>query len=165
MIRASDVGPEAARVIKIALGEQPAKGFSWDDYEGVQVDSHNDASGEDDEGGWGVVKSKSRSSTFPTYPVYHSQPTLCTRSFWMYDANVVLRIELSTTGRQASSGGGGGGMSSSGEMSKKQRQNAAKREAQKQAKLDAEKERLEVLARHKREAERAKMAEQAKARK
>lgn len=45
-------------------------------------------------------------------------------------------------------------------MTKKQRQNAAKRDVQKQAKLDAEAERLAVLAKHKRELERAKMAEQ-----
>jgi len=36
-------------------GEQPAKGFSWEDYEGVQVDE--DSSGEE-EGGWGVVRSR-----------------------------------------------------------------------------------------------------------
>lgn len=36
-------------------GEQPAKGFSWEDYEGVQVDE--DASDEE-EGGWGVVRSR-----------------------------------------------------------------------------------------------------------
>jgi hypothetical protein len=41
-------------------GEQPAKGFSWEDYEGDQVDE--DASGEE-EGGWGVVRSR-RSSQF-----------------------------------------------------------------------------------------------------
>ncbi|KAI0306045.1 hypothetical protein B0F90DRAFT_958200 [Multifurca ochricompacta] len=38
-------------------GEQPAKGFTWEDYEGVQIDE--DASGEDD-GGWGVVRSRRR---------------------------------------------------------------------------------------------------------
>jgi hypothetical protein len=38
-------------------GEQPAKGFSWQDYEGVQVDEEEDASGEE-EGGWGVVRSR-----------------------------------------------------------------------------------------------------------
>jgi hypothetical protein len=38
-------------------GEQPAKGFSWEDYEGVQVDEEEDASGEE-EGGWGVVRSR-----------------------------------------------------------------------------------------------------------
>ncbi|KAI0286046.1 hypothetical protein BGY98DRAFT_1131411 [Russula aff. rugulosa BPL654] len=36
-------------------GEKPAKGFSWEDYEGVHVDE--DASGEED-GGWGVVRSR-----------------------------------------------------------------------------------------------------------
>lgn len=36
-------------------GEKPAKGFSWDDYEGVQV--AEDASSEED-GGWGVVRSR-----------------------------------------------------------------------------------------------------------
>ena len=36
-------------------GERPAKGFTWQDYEGVQVDE--DASDEDD-GGWGVVRSR-----------------------------------------------------------------------------------------------------------
>jgi hypothetical protein len=44
-------------------GEQPAKGFSWEDYEGVQVDE--DASGEE-EGGWGVVRS--RRSQFILFP-------------------------------------------------------------------------------------------------
>jgi len=38
-------------------GDQPAKGFSWEDYGGVQVDE--DASDEED-GGWGVVRSRRR---------------------------------------------------------------------------------------------------------
>ncbi|CAL1715348.1 unnamed protein product [Somion occarium] len=45
-------------------------------------------------------------------------------------------------------------------LTKKQRQNAAKREAQKSLKANAEAERLAVLARHKREVEKAKMVEQ-----
>ncbi|EPT03053.1 hypothetical protein FOMPIDRAFT_1058987 [Fomitopsis schrenkii] len=45
-------------------------------------------------------------------------------------------------------------------LSKKQRQNAAKKEAQKAAKADAEAERQARLAQHKRELERAKIAEQ-----
>ncbi|GBE86279.1 hypothetical protein SCP_0901580 [Sparassis crispa] len=45
-------------------------------------------------------------------------------------------------------------------MTKKQRQNAARREAQKSAKVDAEEERQARLALHKRELERAKIAEQ-----
>lgn len=36
-------------------GEKPAKGFTWEDYEGVRVDE--DASSEED-GGWGVVRSR-----------------------------------------------------------------------------------------------------------
>ena len=46
-------------------GEQPAKGFSWEDYEGVQVDE--DAS-EEEEGGWGVVRSR-RSQFISLYDV------------------------------------------------------------------------------------------------
>lgn len=45
-------------------------------------------------------------------------------------------------------------------LTKKQRQNAAKHEAQKSAKAEAEAERLATLAKHKRELERAKMLEQ-----
>ena len=40
-------------------GEKPAPGFSWADYEDVRVAAAEDADGEDD-GGWGVVKSRSR---------------------------------------------------------------------------------------------------------
>lgn len=47
-------------------------------------------------------------------------------------------------------------------LTKKQRQHAAKREAQKAAKADAEQDRLATLAKHKRELERARMAEQTK---
>jgi hypothetical protein len=49
-----DAAPRVAPVRPLP-GEQPAKGFSWDDYEGVHVD--DDASGEE-EGGWGVVRSR-----------------------------------------------------------------------------------------------------------
>lgn len=38
-------------------GEKPAKGFTWQDYEGVHADE--DASDEDD-GGWGVVRRRSQ---------------------------------------------------------------------------------------------------------
>lgn len=47
-------------------------------------------------------------------------------------------------------------------LTKKQRQNAAKREAQKTQKEDAEAERQAALAKHKRDLERARMAEQAR---
>ncbi|TCD65833.1 hypothetical protein EIP91_002138 [Steccherinum ochraceum] len=48
-------------------------------------------------------------------------------------------------------------------MGKKQRQNAAKKDAQKAAKAAAESERLALLAKHQRELEKLRMAEQAKA--
>jgi hypothetical protein len=57
--------PLVARVLRVqpSPGEKPAPGFSWADYEDVQVAAAEDADGEDD-GGWGVVKSRSRNSTF-----------------------------------------------------------------------------------------------------
>lgn len=45
-------------------------------------------------------------------------------------------------------------------MTKKQRQNAAKREAQKAAKAEAEAQRQATLSKHKRELEKAKISEQ-----
>jgi len=55
--------PSVARVLRVqpSPGEKPAPGFSWADYEDVQVAAAEDADGEDD-GGWGVVKSRSRNS-------------------------------------------------------------------------------------------------------
>ena len=47
-------------------------------------------------------------------------------------------------------------------VEKKQRQRIARREAEKTASADAEAARLDTLAKHKRELERARMAEQAK---
>jgi hypothetical protein len=44
-------------------GEKPAKGFTWDDYEGVQV--AEDASSEED-GGWGVVRSRRSQFLLPS---------------------------------------------------------------------------------------------------
>jgi len=57
--------PSVARVLRVQPipGEKPAPGFSWADYEDVQMAAAEDADGEDD-GGWGVVKSRSRNSTF-----------------------------------------------------------------------------------------------------
>ncbi|KAH9839959.1 uncharacterized protein C8Q71DRAFT_470692 [Rhodofomes roseus] len=115
--------PSVARVMRIQPGpdDRPAVGFSWADYEDVD-DSRgtaDDADGEDD-GGWGVVKSRGRPKT-------HKPTTTPTASE---------------------------------SVSKKQRQNAAKRDAQKTAKVEAEAERQARLAQHKRELERAKIAEQ-----
>jgi hypothetical protein len=61
--------PAVARVMRVqpAAGEQPAAGFSWGDYEDVKAG--NEADGEGDDGGWGVVRSK---RTCPTHPILHS---------------------------------------------------------------------------------------------
>lgn len=56
---------EVSRVQPVS-GERPAPGFSWADYEDVQVAAAEDADGEDD-GGWGVVKSRSRNSMFSLF--------------------------------------------------------------------------------------------------
>lgn len=60
----------------------------------------------------------------------------------------------------AASNAAGGSSAASAAETKKQRQNAARRDAQKAARAEAEAERLASLARHKRELERAKIAEQ-----
>ncbi|KAL1674651.1 hypothetical protein EV122DRAFT_269197 [Schizophyllum commune] len=67
--------PSLARVMRVTPrpGEKPASGFSWGDYEDVVVEGGgNDADGEDD-GGWGVVKSRSRKQDRPTTPASASQ--------------------------------------------------------------------------------------------
>ncbi|KDQ11847.1 hypothetical protein BOTBODRAFT_34938 [Botryobasidium botryosum FD-172 SS1] len=116
-----------ARVMRVV----PAAGFSLGDYEdadelGVEQD-------DDDEGGWGIVQSRSKRTARSggDSPPTSSQQT--------------LRPKDPDT------------------LTKKQRQNAARRDAQKAAKADAETERLAALAKHKRELERTRMAEQAKA--
>lgn len=55
--------PELSRVIRVApaANEKPAPGFSWQDYEDVEDLKGADADGEDD-GGWGVVKSRGKAS-------------------------------------------------------------------------------------------------------
>ncbi|KZT64490.1 hypothetical protein DAEQUDRAFT_698641 [Daedalea quercina L-15889] len=115
--------PSVARVMRIQPGpnDKPVAGFSWADYEDVD-DSRgtaDDADGEDD-GGWGVVKSRSRSRT--------------------------QKPAATPTAPES--------------MTKKQRQNATKRDAQKTAKAEAEAERQARLAQHKRDLERVKIAEQ-----
>jgi hypothetical protein len=47
--------PSSIVPVRPPPGEEPAKGFTWEDYEGVQVD--DDASGEEDSS-WGVVRSR-----------------------------------------------------------------------------------------------------------
>lgn len=132
--------PTVARVMRIRPGpdDQPAAGFSWADYEDVDDSQKtaDDADGEDD-GGWGVVKGKGRTSRLPA-----STRTLSLTN----DSAETQKPATVPTAPDA--------------LSKKQRQNAAKKEAQKAAKADAEAERQARLAQHKRELERAKIAEQ-----
>ncbi|KAL4066101.1 hypothetical protein J3A83DRAFT_356605 [Scleroderma citrinum] len=63
MLQRPDV-PTLGRVMRVMprAGETPAPGFTWGDYEDITTDNltTNDADGED-EGGWGIVKGKSRS--------------------------------------------------------------------------------------------------------
>lgn len=139
MLETSDY-PSVARVMRIrpGPGEQPAAGFSWGDYEDVDDSQKtaDDADGEDD-GGWGVVKSKGRSSARPA----------STSVYILTDRTAETQKPATTSAAPEA-------------PTKKQRQNAAKKEAQKAAKAEAEVERQARLAQHKRELERAKIAEQ-----
>lgn len=156
--------PALSRVMRVQPrpDEKPASGFSWGDYEDVNVTkgvgagagtsrggAENDADGEgdDDNDGWGVVKSRKPSMYTRTshvcFPLTIRAPSEPTR-------------DPSTQSQSASQSQ----PQSSAEQSKRQRQNAAKRDAQKAAKASAESERLATLAKHKRELEKAKMAEQ-----
>jgi len=99
-------------------GEQPVKGFDWEDYEGMQ-----DASSEDD-GGWGVVRSR------------RQRPTKTESG--------------STTAAPQPQ-----------QQTKKQRQNAQKREAQKEAKKERDVQQHAALSSHKRELEGVRRADQA----
>ncbi|KAI9062623.1 hypothetical protein FKP32DRAFT_1593288 [Trametes sanguinea] len=123
--------PQLARVMRIQPrpDERPAAGFSWADYEDVD-DSRataDDADGEDD-GGWGVVRSR---RSRPKQPASGQ-------------AQASTQLKAPET------------------LTKKQRQHAARREAEKEAKAQAEAERLATLAKHKRELEKARIAEQSK---
>ncbi|KAH9072298.1 hypothetical protein EDB83DRAFT_2517079 [Lactarius deliciosus] len=111
-VASSPDAPPRVAPVRPLPGEQPAKGFAWEDYEGVQVDG--DASSEDD-GGWGVVRSRRRGSS-----IFYVQP-----------------------------------------QTKKQRQNAQKREAQKEAKRERDTQQQAALASHKRELEGVRRVDQA----
>ena len=65
--------PSVARVMRVQPnpGEKPAPGFSWADYEDVHTAAAEDADGEDD-GGWGVVKSRTRTSTLHSFTLVSS---------------------------------------------------------------------------------------------
>ncbi|KAG6916726.1 hypothetical protein DXG01_005606 [Tephrocybe rancida] len=121
--------PTVARVMRVQPrpDEKPASGFSWGDYEDVR----NDADGEEDDAGWGVVKS--RRSTRPDRPTTSQSQSL-----------TPTQSKAPET------------------LTKRQRQNAQKRDAQKVSKAEAEQERLAVLAKHKKELERERIMEQSR---
>ncbi|KZP01771.1 hypothetical protein CALVIDRAFT_532530 [Calocera viscosa TUFC12733] len=123
-----------ARVVRVkpSVGDKPAAGFSWADYEDVEGGGGM-ADEADDEGEWGIVKSRNRRSA--------AQSAFA--SFSSSSAPVRPAKAPET-------------------LTKKQRQNARKREADKSAKGDQEAERLAALARHKRELEEERMRELAK---
>lgn len=57
--------------IQPKAGERPAAGFSWGDYEDVDEPrtlTADDADGEDD-GGWGVVRSRRASKSYSLHSV------------------------------------------------------------------------------------------------
>lgn len=129
--------PTLARVVKVkpSAGEQPAAGFSWGDYEDVSssVPAGTTTNDEEDNDGWGVVKGR-------------GGRTNSNRA-----AGSTTNIASSSTSAPTASG----------DMSKRQRQNAKKRDAAKAAKVEGERERLSVLKGHKSELERMRMIEQA----
>ncbi|KIJ12047.1 hypothetical protein PAXINDRAFT_56425, partial [Paxillus involutus ATCC 200175] len=125
---AVDDFPTLARVMRVQprADEKPAPGFTWDDYGDVTEfgTGHFEDEDDDDEGGWGVVKGKSRAGN--------------SRSTSAVDKPAATSSEITT---------------------KKQRQNAKKRELTKSAKADVEAARLAGLANHKRELERLRIIE------
>ncbi|KIK92599.1 hypothetical protein PAXRUDRAFT_146974 [Paxillus rubicundulus Ve08.2h10] len=119
--------PTLMRVMRVQprADEKPAPGFTWEDYGDVAEGSgHFEDVDEEDEGGWGVVKGKSRAGNSRSTPAV--------------DEPAATSSEI---------------------MTKKQRQNAKKREMAKAAKADVETARLAGLANHKRELERLRIIE------
>ncbi|KAG9027967.1 hypothetical protein FRB95_007014 [Tulasnella sp. JGI-2019a] len=129
--------PGLARVM--CIGGQPVPetpgGISWRDYEDADELQHStDADGDDE--GWGIVQGKK-----PRTPIPEAQAP---------SASGTSRIPgLPSTISDA-------------EIVKRQRQREAKREATKAVKADGEAERLAILAKYKREQEKARMDAQAK---
>ncbi|KAG8933680.1 hypothetical protein FRC03_011326 [Tulasnella sp. 419] len=124
MFESSNV-PELARVMRVTapVTETPG-GISWRDYE----DAADLQQTEDDDEGWGIVKSrKPKSTRTPNSETPNDSPSVSTES-----------------------------------LTKQQRRNAAKREANKAVKAAAEEDRLARLAQHKRELEKIKIEEQYK---
>jgi len=131
-------------------GEKPAKGFTWEDYEGVQVDE--DASGEED-GGWGVVRS--RRSQFPLLSVLSESIRTEIFPSLIEPNNAVVEGAGGVTGTATTTAA-----SQSQPQTKRQRQNAQKREALKEAKRERDAQQQAALATHKHELVHARAVEQ-----
>lgn len=146
--------PTLARVMRVqpATGEAPAKGFSWGDYEDTPEDSTS-ADGDADDA-WEEVKSKRRTS--------QSRPSLVL-FVWLLILQYPTEPNQGQAGLVSSLSSSGFASNSAGNSSaqtKRQRQNAKRAEAAREAKEVAEQDRLMRLAAHKRELERTRMAEQ-----
>ncbi|PFH53253.1 hypothetical protein AMATHDRAFT_1326 [Amanita thiersii Skay4041] len=124
--------PTLSRVIRVRPlpGEKPASGFSWGDYEDVHPDERAGHDADGEDEGWGVVKSK-RSKT-------ERKPS---------GMAVVGAIQPQVQKAPETV------------LTKKQRQNARRREATKAAKAEMEAERLAKLSTHKKELDKASMLE------
>ncbi|THH03277.1 hypothetical protein EW145_g6383, partial [Phellinidium pouzarii] len=126
--------PTLARVIRVkpAPNEKPAKGFSWGDYEDyAQAEDGTSADGDADDV-WEEVKSKRR-----------TKPDIASSALASSADSLPITQRASTTSE-----------------TKRQRQNAKRHEAAKTDKQAQELGRLARLAQHKREVERARIAEQ-----
>jgi len=111
-----------ARVIRIKADEKPPSGFSWKDYDNVELEESGTTSvnDEDEDSGWDVVRSKRPRRTETSKEIQSAPPPKPT---------------------------------------KRQRQNAARRDAQKSVRADVERERLATLTRHKKQLEQERIAE------
>lgn len=95
--------PAISRVIRIRPGpdEKPVEGFSWGDYEDVNESDLKDSWQESAEGsaddGWGVVKSRSRTSSFQFQIIQNN--ILLNSRFLLYRirSQCALVISYSTT--------------------------------------------------------------------
>ncbi|KAI6010827.1 hypothetical protein F5J12DRAFT_821833 [Pisolithus orientalis] len=150
MLQKPDV-PALARVMRVvprADGLQ-VQGSTWENFEddATPRTTVNDTDGEDD-GGWDIVKGKSSSNFFfcHTFTVPHASESGNLGTTLIPQQTTPLLPQLSPDRA----------------MTKKQRQNAKKREVVRAAKAEAEATRLEGLAKHKRQLERQRIIEQSR---
>ena len=159
--------PGIARVMRVTPGpnERPAAGFSWGDYEDVvprrahgSTDDGTSADGDEDDG-WEDVKTKRRGGSKSKNQLNGTILSSLT--------NLLNPIEFekaisSSTSASSLNHHHRSQTTAPETLTKRQRQNAAKRDAQKADKEAAEAERLARLAKHKRELEKVKIDEQYK---